>query len=832
MEEAPSNQEALQALADLYTRLNEPVRAAQYYALQFDRLVEAGDLAKASAIFSRFLRNAPQPAERLLRYAMLLQRQNRTGDAMEQYSAASDIFKEKGQKAEALTCYDKLCQLDPENAERYVVFAEMAEVLGQKERASRGYLRAGQLTQSAGALDQALSLFERGHKLVPSDRTGALLYAEARLRRGDAAGAVALLDPFSPNETDTMFLGLFGDALLQTGNLDRARSALEGYYRQKQDSFAKLFELASAYLSGGQDEKAVSVLTSVKEWMRGLRRENEFASQIERISGAFPNSLLLAEFTASLWEEMNREAKYFDSLVGLFDLYVENGRIQQACDVIDKLIDIDQYDYRIQDRVSKLDDKADPEYLRSLHARTGRTATATSRPDTAPVPSASHTGFADTTTQSQTQQTLDDLIVQVEIFLQYSLQSKAIERLEHVAAMFPGEEDKNERLRGLYERANWWPKGAPPAPPMPPTPVAATPAPTYTPVAPPPAPLPPPVAGYSVETHRDLSAITEITRLLYRQATPREVLSTAVHQIGKYLGVSRCIAAAGPPEELAQLTAEFAAPGLPALGPAGIMNGLGLLAQSLPDPLGGIELTASSVPELRGFGLQSAFGVYLSDKEAQERAGALLVGDANARPWPPNVSFFLQAVGDQLVLSANHSRLRSLVRSLSVTDEKTGLLSRGSYLDCLMSETTRARTQKTSLSLLILQLDHGAELLRQHGERPLERYVEQLARTLGSSVRQTDLAVKYTAWSLAFILPDTTVENAKLLAEKLRTIAASVPTTWNGPGVTLSAVVAEATDRPADDIEDRVTEWINRVDAGLDEIRQEGGNGLLALATP
>src|SRR2546429_4179885 len=35
---------------------------------------------------------------------------------------------------------------------------------------------------------------------------------------------------------------------------------------------------------------------------------------------------------------------------------------------------------------------------------------------------------------------------QTEIFLQYSLQSKALERLQKIAAMFPGEEVRNARL--------------------------------------------------------------------------------------------------------------------------------------------------------------------------------------------------------------------------------------------------------------------------------------------------------------------------------------------------------------------------------------------------
>src|SRR6202041_2533503 len=55
-------------------------------------------------------------------------------------------------------------------------------------------------------------------------------------------------------------------------------------------------------------------------------------------------------------------------------------------------------------------------------------------------------------------QTLEDLLVQAEIFVQYSLQSKAIERLQRIVDLFPGEEENNERLQGLFEAAHWWPE--------------------------------------------------------------------------------------------------------------------------------------------------------------------------------------------------------------------------------------------------------------------------------------------------------------------------------------------------------------------------------------
>src|SRR5258707_1010299 len=66
LDAAPQHQEATQALGDLYARMEQPDRAAVYYGLLFDLLVEPRDEIKALAIYNRFLRPAagPQPQER------------------------------------------------------------------------------------------------------------------------------------------------------------------------------------------------------------------------------------------------------------------------------------------------------------------------------------------------------------------------------------------------------------------------------------------------------------------------------------------------------------------------------------------------------------------------------------------------------------------------------------------------------------------------------------------------------------------------------------------------------------------------------------------------
>jgi diguanylate cyclase (GGDEF)-like protein len=827
LEESPSHSEAVQGLADLYTRLNEPEQAAQYFGIQFDRLLDVGDAAKASAIFGRFLRTHAQPPDRLMRYASLLQKQNHASEAIEQFDAAAALYLEQQRGIEALACYESMALLEPENAARHLALGELAEKLRHADLAARSFLRAGQLTLAAGSLDEALEHFARAHMLLPKDRTGALLFAEAKLRKGDSAGAVSLLEPFAPHEKDTAFLALFGESLLRAGQLDRSRQIFENYYTQNPDRYEKLFELTGAYIRAGEDAKGAGLLAQTKDWMRAGRKEGELSSQMDRLAATYPASLPLAETIARAYEEMNRETKYFDALVRLFDLYLGAARLKEACDTLDRLVDIDPYDYRSQERIGKLEGRVDPAFLQNVLSRAAKAATVSTRTDGftgAGSQAAATAGPA--TEEARAAQALEDLVVQVEIFLQYSLQSKAVERLERIADLFPDEEDRNERLRALYDRANWWPKGAPRKAAVAPPP-AAKPAALEAAAAPPAAP-----AGMPAETHRDLAAIAEINRLLYRQSTPKEIVATAAAEIGKYLQVTRCLIAVGAAGEAPQLTAEFFAPGTLAAGTARIPSIVVLAAKAAPDALGGIDLRAANVSGLRDLGLESALAVELTDKESQAPAGVLLVGDAGGRRWKPNESFFLQAVGDQLVMSVNHTRLRSLVRSLAVADEKTGLLSRGAYIDCLLVESNRARTQGTPLSLVIVQIDRGGELLREHGDAAVEQYVEQLARALSSAVRQTDIAVKYTAWSLVFVLPNTSLENARALAEKLRQVSGTVTPPWGQQDLTASAIVAEASSRPGDETEDRVTEWINRVEAGLDEARHRGGNVLVPLATP
>jgi diguanylate cyclase (GGDEF)-like protein len=841
LDEAPQHQEATQALGDLYARMDQPDRAAVYYGLLFDLLVEPKDETKALAIYNRFLRSnaAPQQPERIARYAFLQQKQNHPDEAIEQYTKAAELFAAAGRDEDALFCWERIAQLDPENLPRQVRLAEGAERIGKNALAARAFLRAGQIATAAGAAADALQLLGRAYKLTPQERSVGLLYAQANLQAGNAVRAAALLEPFATSENDAAFLVTYSDALMRSGNLERARELLEKLLREKNEGMAQLFDLSDRYVAAGQDQKATEILLTLKRRMFADKKQNDFATLMDGVGAKYPHSQAILEFWASVHNELNRESQYFEVLIRLFDVYLSSGNVAKAAESLDRLVDIDAYDYRNQERLELLRGKVDETHLKRIGSRLMKSSTA-------PPSQTSHLSSQQNLTvpspgseEGRQAQALEDLIVQTEIFLQYSLQNKALERLQRIAAMFPGEEERSARLSNLYQMANWWPPGSPkpkadgsPVPqaaPMAPV-VQAAPAPV--PVVEAPAPITTKTGVYSAETLRDLAKISEVNQKIFRQQTPRAMLNTAVSEVGGYLRGTRALAVVGTPGRPPEMAAEFCAHGVKPAPGAQVVLLLAHVEKAEADELGGLVVNATDGSILSDLGLATALGVTITDKETQMAAGMLIVGHAEPHKWRPNEAYFLQAIGDQMLMSVSHTRLRSLVRRMGVSDERSGLLSRSSYQSCLLTEADRARTQGTPLALTILQIDRGAELLRQQGESPLERFLEQLARSLQPIVRQNDVAVKYTSWSLAFILPDTTLAGAQNLADKLRRAASGLRPPWDATQITLSAGIVEAVAKHEYDSEDIVTDLINRAEFSIEEARKRGGDTVVTLETP
>ncbi len=801
----PQDLELLSTLADLLVRANRKEESRQYYGKLFDKYAEKGDATRAVSIYRRSLQDTPQLAGRQFQLARLLERADKKDDAVKVYRTAADQFAREKKNKAVLDCLGRIAALKPDDADVQMELGKQATRLGHAEVAARAFLRAGQLRLPED-LRKGLELLERAYQLSPADRTVALFLGQALVSDGDHKRAVELLLPLYTEKTaDPAVLQTLAGALLAAQRLTEAEEVLEAYYRAQPDSYEKLFELADLYCKAGQPEKSIEVLKRLREHFSNAQREKEFLERVETLYDLNEAVVPLAEFIAGLFDEANLESRYAQVLGKLFGVYLAAGDAAPAADVLERLIDLDPYDFENQQRLEQLKGKLDDTRFRAVASRITSAATVTGQ---ATVFSQTGGQMAEAADDPQKKEAvLEDLIVQVEIFLQYSLKTKAIEKLGKLHELFPGEEARNARLYKLYEEAQFFPPGFAESPPRGGAPTPAAPA----------APAP------SADAVSHLAKISEITHTLFRQRGPKEILQAAVAELGKYLRASRCLGVLGRPGKLPSVTVEFCAPGVPQSPRAAVVRLLALLGKVKVDSETGVVLDAELSPELKQVGAKSVLAMPLIEKEKQEPVGLLVLSQTDSlRQWNPNEVYLLKAVADQVETAVSHTKLRSLMKTMTVADDGTGLLRRSSYLDTLVAEVGRHKTQGTSLVVVLLELDKGASLLHRVGEATMEKFMREASTIVLGQTRQNDLAFWYSATALALVLGDTTAKQCQPMVEKLRQglLEVKLPGVKDSPS--FSAAISEAAIRPDYDEPDIVTDVINRAEFTLEEARKKG----------
>lgn len=117
---------------------------------------------------------------------------------------------------------------------------------------------------------------------------------------------------------------------------------------------------------------------------------------------------------------------------------------------------------------------------------------------------------------------------------------------------------------------------------------------------------------------------------------------------------------------------------------------------------------------------------------------------------------------DQLTLM-NHT-----LEELALLDGLTGLANRRHFDIALKNEMTRAARNNRSIALLMLDIDYFKQYNDIYGHVAGDLCLQQLGRMLKSMAsRSGDLMARYGGEELAIILPDTDLEGAKLLAERV-----------------------------------------------------------------
>jgi diguanylate cyclase (GGDEF)-like protein len=130
----------------------------------------------------------------------------------------------------------------------------------------------------------------------------------------------------------------------------------------------------------------------------------------------------------------------------------------------------------------------------------------------------------------------------------------------------------------------------------------------------------------------------------------------------------------------------------------------------------------------------------------------------------PIMSIFAKQIGTSL----ERARLFQEVQSLALTDPLTGLHNRRSIFELGRVEFLRADRMKRPFCCMLLDLDHFKQINDNYGHQVGDQVLRDFASHCKSSVREVDLVGRYGGEEVIIIMPETNLETALPIAERLR----------------------------------------------------------------
>lgn len=809
--EDQQNDNVRQMAADICLSLQRTAEAVKLLGELFERQIAAGENSRASLTYKKLARYTVPTSIQRVHFGQILETSNRKL-ALETYESALEDLSKNGRQQDCLIVLKRLVALEP--AERnFLRLGELCSLTGDKAGAAAAFLKLAEMTEASGA--NAAQWFERAYTEDSTDTRIALGYGKSLIAQGQVGAAIFVLEPLAKvKDAGLETRETYVKALLSANRLTDAEPLVWELFKANPSRQQEVADLIGLLVDGQQDAEAVALARKLEQFQHNRGDRRAFVAMMQDVVAKHRGSPDLLEFMSELFNSSNREGDYCQTLLKLFDLHCSMGNYAKAAECLDRAADVDAYEPGHQKRLELLRGKIDEGRYKVIASRFTSMAKTASEPAKTEGPTL---GAA----------ALQDLMLQAEILVQYGMRSKAIERLQRIQELFPREEERNQDLQQLYLAAGMTPHHADSGP-LPPAGAASS-----ASKAPPPAASParPSAPAESADVN-SFTKVADITRKLYRQTNADTVMSTAVAEIGAQWKLSRCIVATRKPGMVPSAIKEHHAENVKA-GEVKALSRLVTVVQDIAISKGTLTITdAPAAPELEeireilvDLGITSLLALPLSD--GQDQMGVLLLAQNTARGWHSADVVVLKTISEQIVIALTNAGLRRLVKSLSVTDEQSGLLKRASYIDLLMAETRRAVQQSTPVTVTLMQFGKSAAMLKEHGEKAVEAAMQQIGQLFAANIRQNDLAFRYEKTTIALVLGETGEKEAVMAIEKLRKLLAEVK--LSDEILPFSAGLAEAVVRQQFDPVDIVTEVINRADKALDTAVSQGMGRIVSL---
>jgi two-component system, cell cycle response regulator len=166
----------------------------------------------------------------------------------------------------------------------------------------------------------------------------------------------------------------------------------------------------------------------------------------------------------------------------------------------------------------------------------------------------------------------------------------------------------------------------------------------------------------------------------------------------------------------------------------------------------------------------------------------------------------------------------ALLKQLAEIDGLTQIYNNRYFQEALDKEMSRTRRREYNLSLVLLDIDHFKRFNDNYGHLAGDFVLTEFAGVLTRNLREYDTLARYGGEEFVVILPETCIEDAQTVAEKLRTAIEKTPFRNGSETYSVTASFGVSVFAPDDPTAPDKTELIRRADEALYDGKKAGRN--------
>jgi diguanylate cyclase (GGDEF)-like protein len=179
--------------------------------------------------------------------------------------------------------------------------------------------------------------------------------------------------------------------------------------------------------------------------------------------------------------------------------------------------------------------------------------------------------------------------------------------------------------------------------------------------------------------------------------------------------------------------------------------------------------------QLAGVAPESRAVLCLPIMYGESLLGVLNVESRSENAFAPQDVLILNTLADLLATALHNSFVFQKLQQQSITDGLTGIKTRRFFWEALSSEWKRASRSGRPFSVVLVDLDKFKEVNDSQGHLEGDMVLARVGRLLEQKCRQSNVVARYGGDEFIILMPETGIDQAQVLAERLRLWLATDP---------------------------------------------------------